>query len=355
MRYFGYGNRNAKPDRMIGPKPSGVKRYKRIFSTISEVTHVWAQQSQPDGQSGNVYFSGTKLYSYGSHFVSAEFHKRTHGIGKGAPVVLINSRRYSRSTGGHLNEASSAVSHLLNFEVPVPTDPKDERNFLHLENKAVSAMENLLNKNSFRWASPGLSGLWWVADIDERMAIYNKYVECFGAPKGMPKVLSLDEATRAMLIELVESKIARTMELKAIKDARTPDEVQALRAKKDRARAKKFQADRELWIQGGTNSTTCFSRNEVFCRIIGDEVQTSRGARVPLSEALTLVKKITKGQKVKGFKIGHYTVNSIDKENLFIGCHIIPLTEVKRLFGSTDATSAASQSISNVLEFKKGA
>ena len=61
----------------------------------------------------------------------------------------------------------------------------------------------------------------------------------------------------------------------------------------------------------------------------GEKVQTSMGAYVPFREALILLGRIRKGQDVKGFKIGMYTVISI-KGTLKIGCHEITREEIEQ-------------------------
>ena len=63
-----------------------------------------------------------------------------------------------------------------------------------------------------------------------------------------------------------------------------------------------------------------------------NEVETSRGAKVPLDEALRLCNTIVQKKPIREVMIGHYTVRDIDKDNLYIGCHTIPLKEIYRVF-----------------------
>ena len=41
---------------------------KTVFNN-SEVCHVFAQQEQEYGRSGNIFFEGKKIYSYGYHYL----------------------------------------------------------------------------------------------------------------------------------------------------------------------------------------------------------------------------------------------------------------------------------------------
>lgn len=307
-----------------------TKRIKRVFGSNDEVAHVWAQQSQSDGKSGNMYFQNTTdIYSYGAHFLAGKFHKALNG----APIVLVNSHVYSNSTSKHLRSIRGAVSHLISFTVPFVSSPKERENYQYLSNKAADAMSNLLNANSLgKWGEDKAES--FLEHLENCLAAYNKYVWAFGVCKGMPKELALDGTTRSDLIDLIDVKIKRTKELKAIKDALTPDEVKELADKRAKALARKFEYERQLWLDGGTNSTKHFSRDEVFCRIMQNRVETTKGAKVPLDEALKLVSLINKNKDIQGVKIGHYTVTELTKDTLIIGCHRIPLSEVTRLFSN---------------------
>lgn len=42
-----------------------------VLRHTNEVCHYWANQIQPEGRAGNVYFDGPRIYSYGRHFCMA--------------------------------------------------------------------------------------------------------------------------------------------------------------------------------------------------------------------------------------------------------------------------------------------
>jgi len=54
----------------------------------------------------------------------------------------------------------------------------------------------------------------------------------------------------------------------------------------------------------------------------GQTVETSQGANVPVKDAKVLYKMILAGKDIKGYRIGYYTVISINGA-LKIGCHNI--------------------------------
>jgi hypothetical protein len=77
-----------------------------------EVAHVWNSQSQSEGQNNNgqFYFTGRRLYSYGSHFL----------VGFIMPdgVALLNASSYSITTSKHQSFARNAASNRRTIYAP---------------------------------------------------------------------------------------------------------------------------------------------------------------------------------------------------------------------------------------------
>lgn len=71
-------------------------------------------------------------------------------------------------------------------------------------------------------------------------------------------------------------------------------------------------------------------------RIKGDEIETSKGARIPLDHALRaypLLKRLYNRETIPNLenhaiKLGNYTVNRLENETLIVGCHRIPFSEI---------------------------
>lgn len=99
---FGYGAGNGTYHGSKTAHNNDGKRVKTTFDN-SMVAHVWAQQTQDFGKSGNgnFYFESRALYSYGSHFVVG--YITTDG------TALLNDDSYSVSTGQHKSDAFRAV------------------------------------------------------------------------------------------------------------------------------------------------------------------------------------------------------------------------------------------------------
>ena len=60
----------------------------------------WATQSSNKGKASSLFFEGTKLYSYGYHFLVAEIVGNT---------AIFNPAKYSQSTSRHQSAARSAA------------------------------------------------------------------------------------------------------------------------------------------------------------------------------------------------------------------------------------------------------
>lgn len=85
---------------------------KTTFSDHAETAHAWANAATPYGKnrSGNLYYTGRTLYSYGEHFPLA------HDYGA---AVVVNASDYSVTTRRHKSEALAAVRGRRVVSVPV--------------------------------------------------------------------------------------------------------------------------------------------------------------------------------------------------------------------------------------------
>lgn len=93
---------------------------KKVFGSINEVCHIFAQRVQTSGRSGNVFFKDDIIYSYGYHYELAKFFN-----GKNNEIaILINDRGYSNTTSKHISYITQATRHYKQFFV-TETNGKD--------------------------------------------------------------------------------------------------------------------------------------------------------------------------------------------------------------------------------------
>lgn len=122
------------------------------------------------------------------------------------------------------------------------------------------------------------------------------------------------------------------------------------RQHKARERSRVRTLDRyEAWLRGEKVNTWEFDYSHpAALRVKGDEVETSKGARFPVSHArrgLALVDSVVKsGQpwQANGHtcKLGHYQIDSIDADGAVrAGCHVVSLEAINRVRAEIGGTS----------------
>lgn len=325
-----------------------TKRIKKVFKS-SELCHVFNSQSQSDGRtsSGNLYFEGNKIWSYGSHYLLGQILAKQN-------AVLINNHVYSPTTRGHIADLENATSDRLQFNVPVVHDPKDPRNLEYFQNKVLDKIDSILScrANTGRgdveyYATATLNEVTgkneyrrWNASLVELIEDLNEFCDTFKIKND----LKVPSEFIQELIDIAKANDLRSLELKAIRDAKPQSEKDAEAAKRlaireakeanERAeREAKDNAKRLAWSSGTGNEYPMTRSGNVVLRIKDNEVQTSFGARVPLPAARQLFMAIENGLPVVGQKIGHYEVDSVTDDCINIGCHCIPRDEARRVLG----------------------
>lgn len=268
---------------------------KQTFSSNQEVCHVWASQSQDCGNAGNISFSGDVIYSYSTVM------GRIMG-----DVVLLNRSHYSVTTSTHQGLMAAAVGHLKSFNV-VSCTPNHEKNVVDYAKRI---------KDSFGCYFRAKSRKHLI--FDENHELYRELLEyCKHFKISPPNVKGCILAVTDNAVELQKKRYDKENRQEK---ATIKNDVEA--AKLD-------------WLACKSNNTfvtvggKSYYFDGVLLRANGTEVETSGGAKVPLKEARILYKAIKAGKPVHGFKVGYYTVTSLNG-SLKIGCHTISLKEVDR-------------------------
>jgi len=266
---------------------------KKVFASHNEVCHVFAQRTHSEGRAGNIFFYGDKIYSYGYHYLLAEFTELN-----GETVVIINNKGYSSSTGKHISIIRGATSHYkqyftTDFEIRLVWDRIISANQkLAKARKPYNYIKEIKRDYETMIASPFLT------DNDKQDAKFIAMTNIYN------EVNAIDTAP---YLEVLKQE----------------------QAKKDRA-AKEEYEQRVLKFRN-YEIDDIWGSDKVVMRISRDRnaIETSKGVRIDISEARTLFNKIQAKEPIKGFKIGYYTVKGIQGSNLIVGCHTIPMREVE--------------------------
>lgn len=308
----------------------------------AEIAHIWAQQSRDSKKCGNMSFRGRSLYSYDTEiarFIDGKVVRTTH--------------RYSvTTTGKHYPACVRAITHLesyaTSFEMrEIPDSWEDVAPILFAEMmRGLGKSIEILRKARTRIA-------WSVERIAEQAHdvhrfyaayIHNRFSQTRIDELTKDGVSSLDlnlmtaitADIKNVLVDRfgidINSKIEKEKiaEEKAnIKWKEKQERQEAERKLRQERRAIELKEDCERW----RNGESVYGLYDVACmlRIKDDVIETSQGARVPIESAKLLWCAIERESDIKGFKIGDYTVTSIDAETLKIGCHNIPIPEVKMI------------------------
>lgn len=285
---------------------------RKVFSSNSQLCHVWANQGQSEGRANNMFFEGDTIYSYGYHFKAAKIHTV-----KGKKITLVNSCRYSSSTGKHLNDITIALRGLMDYYTASDvTDLKKASK--ELDAKAAERLQGALRVMKV-WSAKDQLGY---------------ILDAFAEASNLRSLLGKKELKPdAKLLKEVKTHFAKRA--KRTEELEAPKRVE--REKRDAERQAKYELEKVELIARFRNGETVFihSLENELLQVKDDTVRTSGGAEVPLKEATMLYRAIESGKPVIGAKVGHFTVESItpikDDKIVKIGCHKILLSEAKQV------------------------
>jgi len=291
---------------------------KATFSNIREAIHIYAQFSQDKGKSGNVFFDGDTLYSYGYHFPLAH---RAIGY-DGGEAILLNGRSYSNSTSKHQNWTRQATSHyrqIVSFGMSrydKTTTYSHKANESHYINKLETIARNL---STSRKPSK------WIEQAQQLNGQLMEYAAFFNAKPSQEYKTAFFNATNVS--EEIKAKVRA-------------EQAESLKRKKEKAieEAKELEVKIQEWITGERHSLYPRPAKDLLrLRIMagGDKVvETSQGIAMTTDEAKAIYQRILAKTLKAGDKVlDHYTVISINGV-VKIGCHTFD-TEYLLTFGKS--------------------
>lgn len=301
---------------------------KKVFSSNAQLTHVWAQQTQSEGRGNSLFFRDSTIWSYGEHFKAARIH-----VVQGKRFALVNSHRYSPSTGKHLNLIQSALNGLMpSFSCSDVDQPK--KAVKELDANCLKTIQSALKRVKVT-SSDGIQL--------ELKGIADQYHEA----NFLRRLLGLAEK-RPKASDLVKVRTHLKARLKRYQELNTPEMIERKRLAKQAKADHQAKLDQSklvetiLAFREGRVSQVAGIPHELL-RIDGDVVKTSRGAEVPLAAAHEFLRALRAGLVTQGTRIGefeltstHAVVNQDFQDDLVvqIGCHKILLSEANQVLGA---------------------
>lgn len=359
----------------------------------------WFRNGNESADCPRVRFIGRVFYSYQTPVARLE---PIHG--REALCLLIVPNEWGPATRGHIADAQSATRHLHDgrvFEVPhiggysqgadywQRRGGKDDRgeaptpsaidhvgNLAHLVSKYHGLAQTYLSKRGeiYRQWIPG--HVWEpgqdsdvgrmteaetvAAGLREAWARACDYAEFFGPlplPSDWPADSAAVDAKAAEIMAEREARAARALARLTPKEKARREAAKAeRRAKAERVKALRFAASEErlaAWREGLPIATHSLPRaNYAYIRatgvkrgksgeITGGTLETSWGARVPLTEAIRVFQFLKcvreRGQEwrpkgLSGIRVGQFAVNRVDASGDFVaGCHTFAWAEIAAL------------------------
>lgn len=283
-----------------------------------DVAHVWAHQLQDSARNktGNLYFNGSTIYSYGSHFPIAK-----HVEHKGKKCILFTTRDYSSTTRGHKYEVQRAIPPGVPvFHVRHPTNSV-RKDMLDEYGERITQLcrEIAAGREGFRQKCRRES---LVKLVDEA----NAFSKFFGLRRRFTAPTDMDE---------VRAQVKREEELLKRRQA----------AEQKRQAAEQAEA-LEHWLGGGTDKWPYgleFDHLRLYENDDGTQsVQTTRLANVPLKDVRKIAKLVLRHVKSGEYwqrngqhiPIGDYELDAITSDGtVLVGCHKFKRDEIIRFAG----------------------
>ena len=286
---------------------------KKVFSSHNEAAHIWASQSQAEGRAGNIFFENGVIYSYGRHFPVARFAPEYGNI------VLFTSRGYSSSTGKHKGIIRAAIP--PSFHVIYCDDPsRPASHNLGIWEKSILRMRGDFAQSTRKISAGNIAAA--IYQLTSEALAYCEALK-IAAPEWI-KDNDAEKAARAYVSEAAKLRDAK----RAIKQEEN-NRIAALESEERLA----------LWLTGENVNANGFQFSNTLLRIKGEQIETTRGAKIPVSDALKIYPLLARtkrnGGKIEAglhsINLGAYRFNSFDGENLIVGCHSIAWAQIEKM------------------------
>jgi hypothetical protein len=298
----------------------------RHVYTNHEIPHLWAHQSQDKARNstGSLYFEGLTIYSYGSHFAIARHVTNLHD----EKAVLFTTAHHSVTTSGHC----SAVARAIPPNVPVFHVP-------YLGSNCGELPDHVQNVESYVRRISELLGK------AKRARVNRDWLE--------REALALREQLRGYLayFDLTAVRLPESDELDAIEAWIKGHEEEERQRREAAARiaeqaARRDQAEQIQRFLAGDPHASYIAGASPMLRVVGDEVETSLGARFPVAHAirgLAFVRAVRASGReyVRNghtIHLGPYVIDRIETDGTVrAGCHVVRWEEIERISSELSA------------------
>jgi hypothetical protein len=298
----------------------------------NEIAHLWYHHTQDSAKCpSSMSFAGPNFYSY-STVVASKAKAKDKSI-----VVLLTSRHYSVTTSSHLSTIRQSVPNgVKTFYVDKPETWKGKPDHrANLDSWKQDIERALIDAANSR--EPKKSRL--VSEAQTILDTMRDYAATFGVRYKFPKeIISKDE---------LAAYVAATAKRKADAERNRAKMIE----RQNEQRRIEYTADREAWLNGNDAGYHWASYFPCELRIVGDEIETSKGVSFPLAHAkrgLALVESVIQSgeewhRNGHTCHLGHYQIDRVTPDGtVYAGCHVVPYTAIARIKDAIIAYTPAS-------------
>jgi hypothetical protein len=286
----------------------------------SELTHIWANQTQTHGTGSNMFFEYGSIYSYGYHFKLAQ-HMTNHN---GQKCVLFNDKHYSNTTSKHQSLVWRSIpANVHFFKVKTIFEDINLASNAHLENlnnyleyaeeakkKAITATKL---KNGF------------IEQTKVSIGVFDNY-KAFFSLDGLVFEYQIINKRYSDIVNWLhdyqESKEFKQWQIKQEENKKKAEAKALIDAKE------KIEAFRQFKI-----SSIYANLGHYLLRYNKetDNIETSGGVKMSKDLFLSSYQRLINNELIKGQHVDKYTFNGVDDDIVSVGCHKIPMTEINSI------------------------
>lgn len=316
----------ARINKQINNKHLNLQKIQNMKTKFnnSELTHVWANQTQSHGTGSNMFFENESIYSYGHHFKIAQIIEHEN-----KKAVLFNGRSYSNTTNKHQSLVKRAIPSnypffiVNSFPDTMPTQMMHSNNLKYYIGEAERLQGLTIRANKLKMG--------YLSQLKNEIDIFEKYVLFFGLHdlEQFNPILGqgLTIKERFDLINSFVFGYENSNELKAWKIKQEENKKKA-EAKALIEAKEKIEAFRQFKI-----SSIYANLGHYLLRYNKESqmVETSGGVKIHGLIFIKAYNRLISGELKQGQHVGDFRFNGIDGEIVSVGCHRIPMTEIKSI------------------------
>jgi hypothetical protein len=285
----------------------------------SELTHVWANQTQTHGKGSNIFFEHDSIYSYGYHFKLAQ-----HVTNKdGKKCIFFNDRSYSNSTSKHQTLVWRSIpANVMFFKVQSFFNDIENSTNAHLEN--LNAYLKYAKESQQRAISATKLKNGYITQTKSAINSFENYISFFNIGTFITEYETLHKIyadINSWLTSYENSDEFKQWQIKKAIREKKSELKKIEKAKDDILEFKAFKV------------SSIYNLGQYFLRYNKetDNVETSGGVKMAKSVFLLGYQRLKNNTLQIGQHVGDFTYNGLKDGFLSVGCHKISIDEVESL------------------------